>query len=241
MSGRGGSRLRRELEESHRQAGRLHQPGFPVAALEALQHFQRQRLARTYADLAGQRRYAGAVRFFLEELYGGRDAQARDRQVAEALPIMERTLPGRMREALADAFRLQALSLELDIALAEAMNREGTDSMSTADYSRLYPVVSRARRVEQIALIQRLAGELDRAVKLPLVLGLVTAMRGPARAAGFGALQAFLERGLRAFRAMGSAERFTAVVVERERRIMERLYAGDARPFDFEDQTSQPK
>lgn len=241
MSARRHTRLREELEESHRQAERPRQPGFPVEALGALQHFQRERLARTYADLAAQRRYADAVAFFLEELYGGKDMQVRDRQVADALPIMQRTLPSRMQEALADAFRLQALSLELDIVLAQGMAEEGLETITPADYSRLYPRVPRERRVEQIELIENLAGELDRVVNLPLVLGLIVAMRGPARAAGFGDLQAFLERGLRAFRTMGSAERFSRVIVDRERRIMERLYAGEPRPFDLQDQNSQPK
>jgi hypothetical protein len=121
------------------------------------------------------------------------------------------------------------------------MAAEGLETMTPADYSRLYPHVPRDRRVEQIDLIERLAAELDRVVRLPLVLGLIIAMRGPARAAGFAELQAFLERGLRTFRSMGDARHFTRVIVERERRIMDRLYAGESRPFDLDDQNSQPK
>jgi hypothetical protein len=54
-------------------------------------------------------------------------------------------------------------------------------------------------------------------------------MRGPARAAGLGELQGFLERGYAAFRAMrGGAGEFVAVVVARERSIAQALLAGDA-------------
>lgn len=226
--------LRAALEACHRQAERPRQPGFPVLQLERLQSFQRQRLASTYADLAADPRYRDATIFFLNELYGGKDASSRDRQVAGALPIMERTLPGRLQSTLADAFRLQGLSLELDIALAKAMLGEGVDDLSSAAYAALYPAVPRPQREEQVALIERLAGELDRVVHLPFVLGLIVAMRRPARAAGYRDLQAFLERGLRAFRAMGSADHFTKTIVDRERRIMDRLYAGEEEPFRLE-------
>ncbi|MEM1412217.1 MAG: hypothetical protein AAGH19_07640 [Pseudomonadota bacterium] len=237
MSEAGASALRRALEASHAQAERPLAAGFPADALAKLQSFQRQRLAHSYADLLAQPRHAAAARFFLDELYGGRDAAARDAQVAGALPIMERTLPGRLQHALADAFRLQGLSLELDIALALGMVETGCQDMTLADYVALYPSVPRSQRVEQIDLIERLAGELDRVVHLPLVLGLIVAMRGPARAAGFAELQAFLERGLRAFRAMGCADTFTRTIVNRERAAMERLYAGDPNPFAAEDQS----
>jgi hypothetical protein len=223
--------LREALLASHAEAERVQAPDFPRVRLETLQQFQRERLAATYADLAEQPRYAAACRFFLDELYGGRDAQERDRQVEGALPIMERTLPTRMREALADAFRLQALSLAGDIALAEGMAPGDQEELTPAVYASLYPRVPRQAREEQIDLIYRLAMELDRGVQLPLVLGLVVAMRGPARAAGFQALQQFLERGLRAFRSMRGAETFAATIRDRERCIMERLYAGDPDPF----------
>jgi hypothetical protein len=223
--------LREALLASHAEAERVRAPDFPRSRLDVLQQFQRERLAVTYADLASQPRYAEACRFFLDELYGGRDAQERDRQVEGALPILERTLPTRMRVALADAFRLQALSLAGDIALAEGMAARDLEELTPAVYATLYPHVPRQAREEQIDLIYRLAMELDRGVQLPLVLGLIVAMRGPARAAGFHALQQFLERGLRAFRRMRGAETFAATIRDREHRIMERLYAGDPDPF----------
>lgn len=223
--------LRTALEASHAQTEQLKLPGAPLAQFEAVQHFQRERLAISYADLSAQPRYADACHFFLEELYGGEDVRARDRQVENAIPIMEKTLPGRMQEALADAFRLQALSLAGDLALAEGMAEQDWDQLSPEQYTQLYPRFPRVAREEQIALIYRLALELDRAVQLPLVLGLIVAMRGPARAAGFRALQSFLERGLRSFRKMRGADTFAETIRDRELRIMAQLYAGDSDPF----------
>lgn len=228
------ARLRDELESCHQQSARLLQEGFPNDLLAVLQSFQRQRLAQSYADLQAQPRYAPATDFFLAELYGGKDMTARDAELTRALPILEATLPNRLRHALADAFRLQSLSLELDIALAQSMQAEGIRVLDTAAYSRVYTSVPRAKREEQIELIYQLAFELDRAVKLPLVGSLIRAMRGPARATGFAELQAFLERGLGAFGSMGGARVFAETIRDREWQVMEKMYAGDPDPFDHD-------
>lgn len=228
------SRLRIELEACHRETARLAAPGFPMEAFETLQQFQRERLTNSYADLRAQERYAAAADFFLGELYGGRDLRVRDAQLTRALPILERTLPRRLRVALADAFRLQALSLALDIALAEGMHEREVTALDLESYRLIYPLAPLADRKEQIQLIYRLALELDRAVRLPLVPALIRAMRGPANLAGFSMLQAFLERGLDAFRAMGGAQEFAQTIHDREWRIMEAAYAGAANPFQLD-------
>jgi hypothetical protein len=75
---------------------------------------------------------------------------------------------------------------------------------------------------------------LDDVVRKPIIRGLVRLARGPAHAAGFGALQEFLERGLDAFEAMHGAGEFLATLRERELRAMERVLAGVPDPFEFE-------
>jgi hypothetical protein len=60
---------------------------------------------------------------------------------------------------------------------------------------------------------------------------LIRVLRGPARAAGFGLLQGFLERGLQAFRAMGDGTEFVMTIWERETAIMQRLISGEADPW----------
>jgi hypothetical protein len=56
-------------------------------------------------------------------------------------------------------------------------------------------------------------------------------MHFPAHAAGFGALQDFLERGFAAFERRGGAERFLQAVRDRELALMQALLAGDE-PFE---------
>ena len=234
------ARLRRELERNHALAADLDADGAPLAELESLQSWQRVRLARTHADLIAQSRYRDACHFFLEELYGGLEFRERDREVARVLPVMTRLLPPVALDALAGAFELQALSVELDLAMARQMQRDGLLELDAERYARLYRTVGRAAdRGRQIRLIHDIGLELDRLVRRPLLLRLVRLLRGPALAAGFARLQAFLEEGLGAFRAIDGAEEFVTTIYRRERQVMERLLAGD--PDPFQESMRQPK
>ena len=58
--------------------------------VRALKAYQQQRFSRTYADLLASSRYAGASRFFLDELYGPQDFSERDAQFARVVPALVR-------------------------------------------------------------------------------------------------------------------------------------------------------
>jgi hypothetical protein len=68
---------------------------------------------------------------------------------------------------------------------------------------------------------------LDTLTRSPLLHRTLRLMRGPARAAGLGALQSFLEAGFDTFRAMHGADEFLRVVGERERALAALLFATD--------------
>jgi hypothetical protein len=229
------ARLRGALAASHALAGRLDDPGFPLSTLECLQDWQRTRLADTYADLIAVDRFRAAAEFFLEELYGGLHFRERDQQVEKVLPVMVRTLREDMLLALAEAFELQTMSLELDIAMTAAMAQFDWGDLNAERYARVYRECGRrADRAAQIELIHRLGLILNELVHHRLVLLLIRMLRGPARAAGFGRLQTFLEKGLQAFRAMGDGTEFVHTIWERETMVMRRLLAGHAHPFELE-------
>jgi hypothetical protein len=205
-----------------------------AAMLPLLRHWQAQRLARTYADLAADERYAAATAFFLSDIYGERDFSARDRAVERAYPLLRKTLPKAALLPLERAVALDDLSKELDAALALALLGEGVDEAITeSTYARAYRLCdNRAQRLHQIELTVAVGSDLDRVVKKPLVRRLLVLARTPARAAGFGELQDFLERGFEAFRQMGGAAEFLKSIETRETQILERLFAGTPRPFD---------
>lgn len=225
-------RLKQALADSHDLAAGLDAPAFPLPQLELLQNWQRDRLAETYSDLIGQDRYVAAGEFFLVELYGGLHFRERDQQVEKVLPVMVRMLRDDMLLALAKAFELQALSLSLDIDMAVVLQHSGWDGLDIPRYGEIYRACGRrADRKEQIDLIRRLGLELNKLVHHRLVLWMVKTVRGPARAAGFGRLQAFLESGLNAFRVMGDGTEFIETIWRRESTAMQHLFAGADAPF----------
>lgn len=226
----GAEHLALHTRESQELLGRLEEHADEFPRLAELQHWQRARLQETYADLKRQSRFELACVFFLEELYGGRDMQARDAQLERARPVMSRMLPDHLLHAVGEAMRLQWMSMQLDANLSQAI--EGP--LDQAEYARAYRrLATWEAREEQIRLIGDLGHLLQRTVARPLIRRLVRWMHAPAVAAGFGKLQGFLDEGLEAFGVMGEdAEYFVGTIVERETRALERIKNGSDRPFE---------
>ena len=224
--------LRQALTDSHELAARFDKPGFPHEELELLQDWQRRRLAKSYHELISQERYRAAGDFFLAELYGGLNFRERDQQMERVLPVMVRMLREDMLLALAEAFELQSLSLSLDMDMTMALQQSGWDELSTDRYGAIYRICGRpADRERQIELIGHLGLELNELVHHRLVMFLIRTLRGPARAAGFGLLQSFLEGGLRAFQIMGDGTEFIETIWNNEDKISQRLFAAEKNPF----------
>jgi len=193
--------------------------------MQALATYQSARLARTYGDLQRTERYQPAVGFFLSDLYGPQDLSERDAQVLRALDKLKRFLPGNALLALARAFELHVMSIELDADTAAAL--PGDAVPDERRYADAYRAAGRAGdRARQIELIGDIGALLDGLAHRPEVGLAIRLARGPAHAAGFGQLQDFLERGFDAFRTMDGAQEFLAAIDGRERALMERLFAG---------------
>jgi len=71
---------------------------------------------------------------------------------------------------------------------------------------------------------------LEEVTRKRMILTAVKVARKPAQLAGFGELQSFIERGLAAFRAMGSANEFLSTLHSREMRLLDAIYAGKPPP-----------
>lgn len=226
-------RLRQALSGSHKLALRLDEHDFPLADLEHVQGWQRQRLANSYRDIISQDRYSAAGDFFLDELYGGLHFRERDQEMERVLPVMVRMLRDDMLLVLAEAFELQSLSLSFDMDMTFAMLDAGWHSLDMDRYGEIYRACGRAEeRKHQVDLMRRLGLALNELVHHRLVLFLIKTLKGPARAAGFGLLQSFLEQGLYAFQKMGDGSGFVETVWRRESELSRRLFAGEKNPFE---------
>jgi hypothetical protein len=208
--------------------------GDPAARerLAELQRWQSQRLLRSHADLRASARYRSAVEFFFQELYGGGDPRARDRDLKRVHRVMERLLPREALRAMMLAIELELLSQELDADVVRGLPR---GPVTVASYAAGYRGAGRRPdRERQIELLGTIGSYLDHVVRKPIIHSLVRLARGPAHAAGFGSLQEFLERGLDAFEAMHGAGEFLSTIRDRELRCMDRLFAGTPDPFEFD-------
>jgi hypothetical protein len=188
----------------------------------ALKAWQQARFRVTHAELLASSRYRDAARFFLEELYGPADFSRRDAQFARIVPALVRLFPQGIVDTVAGLADLHALSERLDSAMARALEGDVVDAAGyVAAWRRVGDVEGRER---QVTLVIAAGQQLDRHTRVPLLTASLRMMRGPARAAGMGDLQSFLERGLETFRAMGGAAEFLGRIEGRERSLIARLF-----------------
>jgi hypothetical protein len=204
---------------------------------QLLREWQQERLSLTYRDLLDSPRYGPPAAFFLSDLYGLTDTSARDTAVERLYPMMIKLLPEPGLQCIGLALELDALSEELDAQLLEALDgRLAPDGhIAEADYCEAYRRCDNAAlRRHQIELFCGVGNTLAQFADQPLIYPLLRGMRRPARLAGFGELQDFLERGFRAFRHMQGASEFLDTIQQRETLILERIYARHPRPFDVD-------
>lgn len=81
--------------------------------------------------------------------------------------------------------------------------------------------------MELVRLAVELGDTLKKLVRVPLIGGLLRTMRKPAHAAGFGALQEFLETGYLTFRRISDIDRFLELLHRRMDRVFDRIYFAD--------------
>lgn len=203
--------------------------------LPELQRWQAQRLESGFAEFLDDPRSAPAARFFLTDVYGAHDFSRRDADIAKVLPMMQRLLPEALLRTVADGIELGALTHAFDLRLAQTLERLAPTRrrLDEALYARAYREIGLPRlRAHQIDLIVRVGQGLAGALRMPGVATLLRLSRGPAKAAGLGQLQGFLERGFDAFAALGDAAAFMERIERNEREVARRLFAGEADPFN---------
>jgi len=191
-----------------------------VVRWQAVKRYQSERFRRTYADLLASPRYRAAALFFLEDLYGEKDFEQRDREALRIAPKLARMLPDRAVETLALAVELDELSEVLDARLAAEIAPPIDDAVYARGYRR---VGTRPERERQIAMVDRIGRALDGLARMPLLAGMLHVMRAPAEAAGLQHLHYFLVRGFDSFKAMRGAGDFLATINRREIALMNEI------------------
>lgn len=185
----------------------------------AVKRHQQQRFEQTYADLLANERYGAAARFFLNDLYGPDDFSQRDAQFARIVPKLCSLLPEATVQVVLQMAALHALTERLDSELALAL--PAGEELDGPRYAAAWQRLDRAaERERQLVTVLGVGQALDGITRRASVRLLLRSMRGPARAMGFSALQAFLERGIDSFAAMRGSSEFLRLIETREREFL---------------------
>jgi hypothetical protein len=204
----------------------------PEVAL--LRTWQTNRLKHTYDDFLRSKRFRPAAIFFLSDIYAPTDYSQRNADLERFYDGLRRALPERALVVLADGIKLHQLTDELDYALAQALvDRLGvTVTITEAQYAEGYRICDNyEERLQQIRMIDTIGRGVDHMVRLPFVGLALKVAHAPAHLAGWQDLQGFLERGFSAFKHMKGADKFLGTIQHRETQILDRIFAGEPKPF----------
>jgi hypothetical protein len=202
--------------------------------LAMLRQWQTERLANTYNDLLANEQYRAACLFFLSDIYAPRDFSQRNHDAEHLYNLLSRFLPEVMLTLLADAIRINQLTSRLDHALLKVMveDLEVKETITPPIYAQAYRLCNNySERWEQIELATKILREAARGARNPIFAASLRLVRGPAQHAGWFELYDFLERGYLACKPMRKVEAFVETIEQREKEILERIFAGDDEPF----------
>ena len=177
-------------------------------------------LLGSFNDLYSKQGYKEAIDFIISDLAGA-NISARDRDLERAEPVITRMLPLRALETTASAAELNARVIAFNVGICQALQVDGKLPERITEHD--YQVASRKASsfdecVELVHLTTEIGRTLSSLVENPLLGRLLRVMRAPARAAGFAALQAFLETGFSTFQQIPDVDHF---LDEIERRTIE--------------------
>jgi hypothetical protein len=204
----------------------------PYVAL--LRSWQSARLANTYADLLEDPRFRSACLYFLNSIYAPQDFSQRDYDIERLHAFLSRMLPAVMLKLLTDVVELNQLTNRLDQRLVHVLIHElGMQEEITPElYAAAYRICDNyAERDEQIGLIVRVLKEVSQGARLAMVGLAIKALRSPAHRVGWVELYEFLEKGHAAFKGMKDHEIFVSTIEQREKTILDRIFANNSDPF----------
>ena len=220
-------RLRQFTEESlavHEQY--LNDP----VLLEKYEYFLGWQIAYSlpfYSEFQEVPETAAAVEFVISDLIGT-GISTRDADFSRVIPIMVRLLPDKALRALASAMELNARALAINLNICRTLfdDVDAPTPISETDYCTAFrQSTSLDECRELINLTVNLGHSLKRLVRSRTLGVTLRAMHRPAHAAGFGAMQDFLEKGFTTFHAIDDVdvflERFGVLMMEVFRRTCE--------------------
>ena len=193
---------------------------------ERFANWQLEYLLPFFADLYEQPGYAEAIDFTMNDL-AGVVISSRDRDLERVAPVITRMLPLGALQTIASAAEMNARVLKSNLAICRALlvRNELPDVLTETNYCIACRKASSLEElVELVHLITGLGRTLKSLVHTAMIGMTLRAMRAPAHAAGFGALQDFLERGHSTFKQIPDIDLFLSEIEIRMVEVFTRIH-----------------
>jgi len=220
------SRFRKHIRRSNElQAGYLADPDM-LAAYDRFANWQLEYLLPSFGDLHGKSGYTEALEFTMHDL-AGVGIIKRDDDLERASPAITTMLPRRALETIAAAAKMNARVLEVNLSICRCLMIDGQlpEHITEQDYWIACRNASSLEEcVELVHLIIELGRTLSALIEMPVLGVTLRAMRAPAHAAGFGALQEFLETGYHTFKNIPDIQYFLETIETRMIEIFEKIF-----------------
>ena len=157
------------------------------------------------------------------------ELQTKIHEITAKVTVNKAKMADKAMNAMDDALSLNALSFDLDMAMAQYLQSHFPgEPINRNNYALAYRNVGRIEdRKHQIDIISHLGDQLADVIKIRGIGMLISLSRRPAKLAGLLALHEFLERGFDAFKAIGDVQSFIDPVLVREKAIMQLLLSDD--------------
>ena len=184
---------------------------------ERFANWQLEHLLPFFEDFYEQPGYAEAIDFTMNDL-AGVGISSRDRDLERAAPAITRLLPLAALKTIDNAAEMNARVLKSNIAICRALlvGNELPGRITEVDYCvACREASSLDELVELVHLITGLGRTLKSLIHIPMIGMTLRAMRAPAHAAGFGALQEFLENGYATFKQIPDISLFLSEIENR--------------------------
>ena len=220
------ARFRRNIRRSNELHVEYLENEFLLKNYERFANWQLEYLLPFFSDLCARDGYEKAIDFTMSDL-AGIGISSRDRDLERAAPAITTILPLRALATIATAVEMNARILEVNIGIFQRLlvGNDLPDPITEFEYCVACRKASSLDEcVELVHLVTELGRTLESLVGIPMIGITLRAMRAPAHAAGFDALQAFLENGYLTFRQIPDIEHFLGEIEIRMIEVFEKIY-----------------
>ncbi|WP_374668135.1 hypothetical protein [Acinetobacter sp.] len=205
--------------------------------LQDVQAWQKQRMQRTHAKQFAEKQNVLMAEYFLNRLYGGPDFDALAQQIARLSKYAhkaEKLIPDNAVKTGTAGVELAILAVQLDEQVAMQLLQDYhpyeklTDEMMRQTYLKLD---QGSGRLKQLDLLDQLGKSLDKYMRSFVVYAAFKMCKGAAAKYSFDVMYDFMQDGFLAMKPLKSAEKFVKEFTAVERRIIDKVHAGDPLPF----------